>query len=349
MRMQQLPLFNTAYADRDGHIAYVYNATLWKHPTGDYRFWQGVVPGDKSELIAHEIVPYDEIPKVADPPQGWVQNSNDMPWTSTYPMTLDPRKFAAGFAAPQGITQRAQRGIRILSTAPEKITFEQVKEWKLSTRVETADQFVDDIAATAKARGTPLAKRAADVLAKWDRQSEVESDGMLLFYKFMTAAGSSFEKIGGFKVPTDDARPLETPRGFKDPAKAMAVLDTVAAEVEKEYGMLNPKWGDVMRFRRGNADVPGNGAPSQLGAIRTIGVSPFKDGTVEAVQGDTFYAVIEYGTPQRAEVLLNYGNWSKKGSKHIDDQLPLASKKQMRPMWRDRKDIEANLESRKVL
>jgi acyl-homoserine-lactone acylase len=272
-----------------------------------------------------------------------------MPWTSTYPMTLDPRKFAAGFAAPQGITQRAQRGIRILSTAPEKITFEQVKEWKLSTRVETADQFVDDIAATAKARGTPLAKRAADVLAKWDRQSEVESDGMLLFYKFMTAAGSSFEKIGGFKVPTDGARPLETPRGFKDPAKAMAVLDTVAAEVEKEYGMLNPKWGDVMRFRRGNADVPGNGAPSQLGAIRTIGVSPFKDGTVEAVQGDTFYAVIEYGTPQRAEVLLNYGNWSKKGSKHIDDQLPLASKKQMRPMWRDRKDIEANLESRKVL
>lgn len=349
MRMQQLPLFNTAYADRDGHIAYIYNATLWKHPTGDYRFWQGVVPGDKSELIAHEIVPYDEIPKVLDPPQGWVQNSNDMPWTSTYPMTLDPRKFAAGFAAPQGITQRAQRGIRILSTAPEKITFEQVKEWKLSTRVETADQFVDDIVATAKARGTPLAKRAADVLAKWDRQSEVESDGMLLFYKFMTAAGSSFDKIGGFKVPTDDARPLETPRGFKDPAKAMAVLDTVAAEVEKEYGMLNPKWGDVMRFRRGNTDVPGNGAPSQLGAIRTIGVSPFKDGKVEAVQGDTFYAVIEYGTPQRAEVLLNYGNWSKKGSKHIDDQLPLASKKQMRPMWRDRKDIEANLESRKVL
>ena len=349
MRMQQLPLFNTAYADRDGHIAYIYNATLWKHPTGDYRFWQGVVPGDKSDLIGTEIVPYDEIPKVVDPPQGWVQNSNDMPWTSTYPMTLDPRKFAAGFAAPQGITQRAQRGIRILSTAPEKITFEQVKEWKLSTRVETADQFVDDIVAAAKARGTPLAKRAADVLAKWDRQSEVESDGMLLFYKFMTAAGANFSALGGFKVPTDDARPLETPRGFKDAAKAMAVLDTVAAEVEKEYGMLNPKWGDVMRFRRGNADVPGNGAPSQLGAIRTIGVSPFKDGKAEAVQGDTFYAVIEYGTPQRAEVLLNYGNWSKKGSKHIDDQLPLASKKQMRPMWRDRKDIEANLESRKAL
>ncbi len=68
MRMQQLPLFHTAYADRDGRIAYVYNATLPVHPTGDYRFWQGVVPGDRSDLISNTIVPYDQIPKVAEPP-----------------------------------------------------------------------------------------------------------------------------------------------------------------------------------------------------------------------------------------------------------------------------------------
>ncbi len=84
--------------------------------------------------------------------------------------------------------------------------------------------------------------------------------GMLVFYKFMTAAGSSFENIGGFEVPTDDRRPLETPRGFKDPAKAMAMLDDVAAAIEKEYGTLNVKWGDVLRFRRGNTDVPGKAA-----------------------------------------------------------------------------------------
>ena len=58
--------------------------------------------------------------------------------------------------------------------------------------------------------------------------------------------------------------------------------------------------------------------------------------------------MIEFSTPQRAEVLLNYGNWSKKGSKHVEDQLPLASRKEMRPMWRSKKDIEANLEGRKV-
>jgi len=149
-------------------------------------------------------------------------------------------------------------------------------------------------------------------------------------------------------VPTDDRRPLETPRGFKDPAKAMALLDKVAGEVEQEYGSLRVKWGDVMRFRRGNADLPGNGAPSFLGAIRTINVGPFADGKTQAVSGDTFYAVIEYSTPQRGEALLGYGNWSKPGSKHVDDQLPLLSRKEMRPIWRTPTEIDANVESRKV-
>jgi acyl-homoserine-lactone acylase len=349
MRMQQLPLFNTAYADRDGHIGYVYNATLPVHPAGDYRYWQGIVPGDKSELISSTIVPFDQVPQTFDPTTGWVQNSNDMPWTSVYPMVLDPAKFAAGFAAPQGITQRAQRGIRILSEfTGKKMTFEDVKAGKLSTRVETADQFVDDLVATARKIGTDRAKRAADVLAKWDRQSENTSDGTLLFYKFMTEAGNAFANIGGFAVPGDDRKPLTTPRGFADAARAAAALDKVAADVEKQYGKLNVPWGEVLRFRRGNVDLPGNGAPSQLGAIRTVGVGQFEDGKLTGQQGDTFFAVIEYSNPIRAEGLLSYGNWSKKGSPHVEDQIKLMSRKEMRPIWRDRKDVEAHLEAKKT-
>jgi len=50
----------------------------------------------------------------------------------------------------------------------------------------------------------------------------------------------------------------------------------------------------------------------------------------------------------RAEALLSYGNWSRTGSPHVEDQMRLLSKKEMRPVWRDRKDVEANLEARKV-
>src|SRR5262249_1064416 len=158
-------------------------------------------------LIASDIVPYDQIPKVIDPPTGWIQNSNDMPWTSVYPMQLDSTKFAPGFAAPMGITQRAQRGIRILSGfTGKKMTFADVKAGKLSTRLETADQFVDDLVSTARSVGTERAKRAADVLERWDRQAETTSTGTMLFYQFMERAGTGFQSIGGFAVPTDDRK-----------------------------------------------------------------------------------------------------------------------------------------------
>ena len=106
------------------------------------------------------------------------------------------------------------------------------------------------------------------------------------------------------------------------------------------------RWGDVVRLRRGSLDLPGNGAPSELGAIRTAGLSPFADGTAEIAGGDTFYAVVEFSDPVRGEALIGYGNWSRAGSQHVSDQLELASAKQMRPILRTRPEIEAVLEYR---
>ena len=347
MRMQQLPLFNTAYADRDGHIMYLYNAAPPVRARGDYAFWSGVVPGDQSDLIWTKIHPYEDLPKVIDPPTGWVQNCNDMPWTSAYPMLLDPSKFAPYLAAPSGLTPRAQRSIRILSQ-PGKISFAALKEDKLSTHVELADHFVDDLVAAARKSESERARRAADVLSHWDRAADNQSDGTLLFYQFVQKAGAGFRAIGGYAVPADDRQPLTTPRGFADSGKAVQTLADVAGSIEKQYASLHVMWGDVMRLRHGKSDLPGNGAPSVLGGIRTVNPGPFVNGKAEGISGDTYFAVIEYSNPVRAEALLGYGNWSRVGSKHVDDQLPLMSQKEMRPVWRARKEIEANLESRKV-
>ena len=65
MAMQQLPLFNTMYGDRDGHIMYLYNAALPLREPADERFWRGLVPGNDSALIwSSAVVPY------AEPAQG---------------------------------------------------------------------------------------------------------------------------------------------------------------------------------------------------------------------------------------------------------------------------------------
>ena len=348
MRMQQLPFFNTMYADADGHIMYVYNAASPRRSEGDHLFWQGAVPGDRSELIwSDEIVPYDELPKVIDPPTGWVQNCNDSPWTCTHPMPLDPDQFAPHLAPQPALNHRAQRSIRMLSEA-DGITLSELKGMKMSTRAEAADHFVDDLVAAARASGRPKAVGAAVILEAWDRNAETDSEGAFLFFRFLKAAGDGFSGVGGYSVAADPEHPLTTPRGFADPDRAAELLHTVAESVEAEYGTLHVPWGEVVRFRRGGLDLPANGAPGEMGAVRTAIPGPFEQGTAEINSGDTFYAVVEFADPVRGEVLLAYGNWSRPGSPHVEDQLELASKKQMRPILRSRGEIEAALANRTV-
>jgi acyl-homoserine-lactone acylase len=348
MRMQQLPIFHTMYADRDGHIMYVYNAAPPVRSHGDYAFWSGVIPGDRSNLIpGDQIVPFDQLPQAIDPPSGWVQNSNDSPWTATYPVLIDPSKYAPYIAPPPSHTQRSQRGVRLLSESG-KITLAQLKEMKLSTRSEIADHFVDDLVAAARQHGSGKAKEAADILSTWDRHGNNTSDGALLFLRFVQGAGANFMTIGGYGVAADPRQPLTTPRGFADPAKAAALLEREGRRLEEEYDTMHVVWGDAIRLRRGLTDLPANGLPGLLGAIRTLNTGPFVNGKAEVVGGDTFYAVIEFqkAGPPIGEALLGYGNWSRAGSKHVDDQLALASQQKMRPMLRTRTAIAQHLESR---
>ena len=348
MRMQQLPLFNTMYTDRDGHIMYLYNAASPLRPRGDHSFWAAIVPGDDSELITSEaVVPYEELPKVIDPPNGWVQNCNDSPWTCTYPMVLGPQMSPAYIAPPPSLGPRAQRSIRLLSQAGE-ISLADLKEMKLSTHVELADHFVDDLVSAARQLGGEREQRAADILATWDRKTERRSDGAFMFYRFVEAAGESFDAIGGYGTAANPSQPLTTPRGFADPERAVTLLEAQAQQLESDYGTLHVLWGDVIRLRRETLDLPGNGAPSAMGAIRTAAPGPFEDGTAQIESGDSFYFVVEFANPIRGEALLGYGNWSLVGSKHVTDQLEMASNKQMRPILRQRQEIEAALEKRKV-
>lgn len=109
----QIPMFSIIYADRDGHILYLFNGRVPKRKEGDWQYWRGIVPGDTSATLWTETHPYEDLPRVVDPPEGWVQNANDPPWTSTIPMSLDPASFPA-YMSPRMLPLRLQRSIRML-------------------------------------------------------------------------------------------------------------------------------------------------------------------------------------------------------------------------------------------
>ena len=67
------------------------------------------------------------------------------------------------------------------------------------------------------------------------------------------------------------------------------------------------------------------------------------------MHGDSYYAVVEFGDPVEARVLTAYGNATQPHSPHVGDQLELFSEQKMRPVWRTRPQVAANLEKRELL
>ncbi|MGD2294272.1 MAG: acylase [Candidatus Aminicenantes bacterium] len=337
----QIPMFNIVYADRDGHIYYLFNGRVPKRKEGDWRYWRGIVPGDSSDTLWSETHPYEDLPRVVDPPNGWVQNANDPPWTSTLPKVLNPESFPP-YMSPRMLPLRPQRSIGMLKE-DKSITFEELVAYKLSTRMELADRILDDLIPAVMERGSPLVRQAFDVLKKWDRRADADSRGAYLFSTWIQKIGPNL-----FAVPWSEEAPLTTPDGLADPEAAVKALEKAAEQVIDLFGALDVPWGDVFRLRLAGKDLPGNGGPGSLGIFRVVGYVPDEDDRYRAVGGDSFVAAVEFSNPIRARVLLSYGNATQPDSPHVGDQLELFSQKKLRPVWRSREEIEAHLENKEM-
>ena len=342
LKRLQLPMFNIIYSDRDGHILYVFNAQVPIHSKGDWSYWQGVVPGDTAATVWTKTHPYQDLPRVLDPPSGWLQNANDPPWTATFPQALNPNDYPS-YLAPRFMHLRAQRSAQMLMEKP-KISFDEMVVDKFSSRMELADRILDDLISAAREQGSELGRQAADVLSAWDRKAEANSRGAVLFAVW----ARSMQPSKLFATPWNENSPLKTPNGLADSASAVKVLEVAATTVKLLYGALDVPWGEVARLRYGNVDVPASGGPGLFGIFRVIDLAPAAAGRFQQVAGDTYIAAIEFSNPVKAKVLTTYGNATQSGSPHVGDQLQLYARNELRPVWRTRKEIEAHLESRKV-
>ncbi len=351
MSRVQIPMFNTVYGDRDGNIYYLFNGQIPVRDSGDFMSWQTIQDGTDSSLIWTELHPYEDLPRVINPPNGFVQNANEPPWTSTNPPELMIDNYPP-YVAPQSFYQtghifRPQVSSQ-MAFEDESISFEELVEYKHNTHVEATDHVLDDLIEAAAASDDPLAQEAAAVLSAWDRRTDADSQGAILFiFWFETyAAQTGFDM---FAEPFDIEDPYNTPSGLADPAGAVAALVGVAQQVQETYGALDVPYGDVMRVRVGEYDLPGNGGGDPNGVFRAAWYAPAGDGTFTSIGGDSWYVVLEFSDPIRAQVLVAQGNATQPGSPHVGDQAVLFSEQRMRDAWLTRDEIEANLDMREEL
>lgn len=341
-KMLQNPMFNVIYADKEGNIFYLFNGNIPVRKEGDFGFWKGTIDGTKSKYIWQKTHTYEDLPKILNPSSGFVQNCNDSPWTCTYPTVLDAKDYPA-YMSSNFIPFRPQRSVNLIKDNPS-ISYDQLISYKLNTGMEAADRFLDDLLKAVDAYPDTTAIKAAAILKTWDKCTEVDSRGAVLF-------ASWWDKVRGdmFEIRWNVKEPVTTPDGIKDQKLAVELLVKSADEVQKKYGATDIAWGDVHRFRINGIDYPANGGPGDYGIFRTIYFADDKDNKKFAVAGESFVAVTEFGEKVKAMVLLSYGNATQPGSKHIGDQLKMLSEKKLRPALLEKAEVLKNLEEQEIL
>lgn len=324
MKTQGLVSLNTVYADHEGNIFYAYNGHFPKRKAGED--WQGTLPGDTSELVWSEHYTFDDVPQIINPASGFVQSCNNTPFGSTdgpdNPGVLD---FPKAMGIETFMTNRALRALETYGADPE-ITREEFYAYKYDKTYSGHSDMAELLSLVQQADipETPLYQEGLQLLRDWDRQASQESTGAAL----AILAGEPYMEYKRW-----DGEPV-------DPGKAfMAACDYL----QQHHGRLDIPWGELMRLRRGDLDLPLGGGPDLL---RALDIQETEDHHLMAVNGDCFYQMVEWDTEGKvhSESIHQFGAASTDPeSPHYDDQAPLFAREEMRPTLLDEADIRANL------
>lgn len=333
----QLPLQNIIYADRRGNVSYLYNGIIPRRPDGGFSEWAGIIPSAKAGALVNDHLRYDELPRIENPPSGFVANSNNDPWSSTFPFQLDPSKFAPYLTARpfSNFDLRSVESIKLLSRK-DKLGLDDVAALQGSTRSELADRVLDQLVAFGNTGEDPQLKQAADVLSRWDREFGKDSKGAVLFATWFFAARKGNIFADQFSVE----RPLDTPSQLTSEAKSK--LADAAAQTLRIYGRLDVEWGEAYQTNFNGKQLRGGLGLGELGSFNAGFYRRGSEGKWELAGGAAFTAAVEFGKTVRAKGLLSYGNFSGDAPVFVRDQLQMMIDRKLRDIVFYRSDIRKN-------
>jgi acyl-homoserine-lactone acylase len=352
MRMRARVTSNLTYADRDGNIFYVWNAThpAFPHPSGGDT---AAVPAARMADVWTRAIHFDSLPQLLNPRGGYVRNENDPPYLTNLYQPLDRARFPAYFPEVE-LGLRSQHSLELLHNT-RKVSLEDVVRMKHSMRMILADRVKEDLLRAVRAgQPAPEVAEALAVLERWDNTAGAESRGALLFETWWrryvrtapqappgpASVGFPARADSLFRRPWTAADPMATPHGLADPRRAAEAFTWAVAETKRKWGSVDVAWGTVHRVRHGSVDVPVGGCSGLMGCFRVLSFREEADGTRTVAGGDGWVLAVEFTNPVRAYSVLAYGESSRPGSPHHDDQAAMFAANRMKPVAFTEADIE---------
>jgi len=311
MKIHAIPMFNTGYADKTGNIYYVYNAKI---PKRNKKYnWNKILPGESKQALWYEYVPYDQLPFVENPMEGFFQNCNSTPYLATGNRVDSSKPLPDWTGIEKHQNNRSLRALETFGIDPsisrdEFFNYKYDVEYSRESIIaKVRDRYLNDMISETI---TDELKEGLDIIKKWDLKAD------------------SLNTEAAFSILTlPNAFRYEDLKYNKD--SITVTLNENIKFFKKKYETLNVPLGRVFRLVRGETNLPLEGGPGLLRAIYTEKIK----NTYQAVAGDCYIQAVEWDPNGNVSSwsVHQYGSATKdKNSIHFNDQSPLFSKHQMK-------------------
>ncbi len=325
---------NTVYADADGNIAYFHGNFV---PVRDTIFdFSRPVDGSNPKTDWKGLHAVDENILVLNPKNGWIQNCNSTPFTAA----LEDSPKRENYPKYMSIDQENFRGIHAIELLRDKsgYTIDSLISLAYDSYLPAFAKLIPGLVSAydeAEAELPELAG-AINILRNWDYRTSEESVAMTLAHFY----GTLYGKNGIRPAPMSDME-LMSYFGSESPLEErLSIFKEVVSQLESDFGNWNIPWGEVNRYQRLNGDIrqefdddkpsiPIGLSSGRWGALAAYGAR-YSNNTkkIYGTRGNSFVAVVEFGSKVSAKTILAGGQSGNPKSPHFDDQaLPYAKVK----------------------
>jgi acyl-homoserine-lactone acylase len=322
---------NTVYADADGHIAYFHPQFV---PRRDGRFdWTRPVDGSDPATEWHGVHGVEDSPHVVDPPGGWIQNTNDWPWSAAGPDSPRPERYPR-YMDQAGESPRGLHAIRVLQGRKD-FTLDRLRDAAFDSALPAFERLLPPLlAAYDSAPGDSLKAALAEpiaVLRAWDyRWSAGSMATSLAVYWGEMLGARTVGPAGAAGLPVYDYMATRATASERLGALAAAV-----GRLTRDFRTWRTPWGEINRFQRLTGDIAqpfsdgGPSTPVPFTSARWGSLASFEARTYPGTRrrygtyGNSFVAIVEFGKDSvRARAVTAGGESGDPRSRHFNDQAP---------------------------
>ncbi len=320
---------NTVFADADGNIAYFHaNFIPKRNPRLD---WQKPVDGSDPSTEWGPLMSVDESPNVINPPNGWIQNTNNWPYSAAGKNSPKAKDYPS-YVDDGGENPRGMHAVRVLDG--------QKGFTKDSLIAAAFDSYQPEFAAQLPLlirdydrlpASSPLKAKLADpvkALRDWDYRWSLTSvpNSVATFW------GEEAWRLCAPAARAANATVYEYLRTRATAEQRLTALATAVDTLAAGFGRWDTPWGEINRFQRLTGDIvqpfddarpsiPVAFTSARWGSLASFGARPYP--TTKkwyGTSGNSFVAVVEFGDRVSARAVTAGGLNSVPQSKHFNDQ-----------------------------